>query len=130
MAVTWTPSVSAAIRGVYRGSFGPTANDKFVRRSSASGKWEVTTKLTAAGTYTAGGDIVTAASLGLGTVLGVLVVADEDAGSTAAATGGGLFPQFDLTDPANPKLKLYSSASTETSGDITAKAFTFQFIGR
>lgn len=125
MAVTWAATAPTA--GIYSGSFGSVAGATFATKNEGR-KRVVTCVLTATGTYTAGGDVIAPATFGLKQVDAAFVVADDRVGATHLASGG-LLPQFDLSDPLNPKLKLYSSASTETSGSISTKAFLVRVEG-
>lgn len=125
MAVTW--AATAPTPGVYSGAFGSVAGANFATKNEGR-KRLVTCVLTATGTYTAGGDAISPAIFGLKQVDAAFIVADDRVGATHLASGG-LLPQFDLSVPTAPKLKLYSSASTETSGSVSTIAYLVRVEG-
>lgn len=131
MAVTYT--TSAPVNGVdkkYKGAYGPINSQKFSIAPCGVARKAVVCLLTASGTYTAGGDAITIADLPISQVHAAYAIIDDATGaSQAAATAIGKYPQFDLSNPAAPKLKWYSAASTEDSGSITGRTLLVRLEG-
>lgn len=127
---TWAATAPAsAVPRKYQGSFGAAGTNGYSVVSPEEHRAVRVAVLTATGNYTAGGDAFSPAAIGLNEITRVYLIADDATANTPAASGG-LTPAVDLTDGTAPKMKLYSSANTETSGSITGKAFLLRFEGR
>lgn len=128
---TWAASLPNTVRARYKGSFGKTGTNGYSVVYSTRGKRGACALLTATGNYSSGGDLVSPSAVGLKQVEYAFVVADDAASESQAATSGGLLPQFDLSNVAAPKLKLYSAAGTEVSNgtSIAGKTFLVQLYG-
>ena len=131
MAVTWT--AAAPHRDAVSRIGAQTISGISAPVPWAGNKRAIVTKLTASGTYSTGGDTVTAASLGLASVDAAFVLSDSDTDIDivpANATDAGGVPLFVLTDPANPKIKLVDKTAELTAADtVTNYEFHVLLIG-
>ena len=131
MAVTYTKSAPSGVASKYQGSFGAANSNVFAIQSEGSTGRSVMFKVTAAGTYTTGGDALSLSDLPISSVTCAYVVADTSAGTTQGASGATGLPEFDLSTPTAPKLKWWAGSSELTSAtSITGRTLLVLLEGR
>lgn len=117
-------------------TYGGTGNFKARADSVHFNKRIKRAVVAASASYATGGDSVALSSLGLKTVDNVLIIASEGGTRSGmmipSSSYNGKGVSFDVTDPAAPKMKVYTAAATEASAasDQSSVTVVAEFHGQ
>lgn len=113
----------------YRGAYGPVGSAIYTVRS-VDNKKEVTTVIAGSSSYLNGtGDSIALTGLPISKVEAVYVVADA-AVTAPSGLADGYAPQFVLTDPTAPKMKLYTSGGeVANTTNVSSREFLVKLVG-